>query len=327
MTSEDALREISIICDHSICDGVSLSTVAHELLIALSDNNNSLFNKSLDWPKTMEDAVQGSQSKWNAFIATTKFILQALVWRATSGRFIARISAENIDFPLDDMAKHCHTESFYGSLDKNETAKLIEKCHREGVTMTSAISSANLCATATLKGSSTAKLTCIFAADTRRRCLPPVPNHDLSYQVSGILAFAVSANEIPTTSTGVWQLAKMVRDHLRSSIDAGQILTAGKFFGKAFEKGLKSINLAENPTCVCTNWGSLPFVEHYGRWKLREMTPLGNGTRLPSLVLVAHTVNGVLTIGCGGAVPFLSSSTLEKVRDGTMQNLRQMIAD
>ena len=316
-----------ILCDHSICDGLSLSTVAHELLIALADNNSSMFSNSLDWPKPMENVVQESLSKWNAFVGVTKLIVTALFWRASIGRFIARLPLENIDFPLNDMMKHCHTEIFHGSLSKIETEKLIDKCRREGVTVTSAIGTANLCVAATFISDSTAKLAYTIAADTRRRCLPPVSNHDLSYQVSGILAFSVSVNETSTNSNGMWQLAKNFQQHIKTSIDAGQILATGKLMGKIYEKSLKSVNVAEAPTCGISNWGCLPFEENYGKWKLLGMTVLGNLARLPMPILIAQTVNGVLTISLFGSVPFLSSSTLERLRDGTMHNLRQMIAD
>ena len=275
----------------------------------------------------MENNVQENHSKWDGFIGMTKLIVSALFWRASNGRSITRLPIGNIDFPLNDLAKHCHTETFSGSLTKTETAKLLEHCHREGVTVTSAISSANLCLAATLVGHSRAKLGYAIAADTRRRCLPPVPNHDLSYQVSGVLVFSVPTNEISTTSNGLWQLAKMFQNHLKTSIDAGQILIMGKLMGKFYEKSLKSIDLAETPTGGFSNWGCLPFEEQYGQWKLSALSVLSNLTRVPMPILIAHTVNGVLTIAFFGAVPFLSSSTLEKLRDGTMQNLRQMIAD
>lgn len=305
-----------------------MSTVAHELLIALADPNHRMFSHSLDWPKPMENVVQESLSKWSAFVGVTKLILTALCWRASTGRLIARLPLENTDFSLNDMMKHCHTEVFHGSLSKIETKKLIERCHREGVTVTSAIGTANICVAATFITDSTAKLACTIAADTRRRCLPPVSNHDLSYQVSGILAFSVAVNETSNNSTNMWQLAKNFQQHIKTSIDAGQILATGKLMGKIYEKSLKaSVNLAEAPTCGISNWGRLPFEEIYGPWKLSEMTVVGNLARLPMPILTAHTANGVLTISLFGSVPFLSASTLERLRDGTMHNLRQMIDD
>jgi hypothetical protein len=57
------------------------------------------------------------------------------------------------------------------------------------------------------------------------------------------------------------------------------------------------------------------------------MTPLANMIRLPMPMTLAQTVNGVLTISFFGAVPFITSSTLERLRDGTMHNLQQMTED
>jgi hypothetical protein len=174
-------------------------------------------------------------------------------------------------------------------------------CHREGVTVTSAIISAILPVAATLVS--------------------------LSYQVSGILSFTTPSRDTPTTSNGIWQLAKTFGHHVKTAIDAGQILIVGKLMGRLYQKSLESINLADAPTSRISNWGLLPFDEQYGKWKLMGMTPLSNIIRLPMPMTLAQTVNVVLTISFFGAVPFISSSTLERLRDGTMHNLQQMTED
>lgn len=304
---------------------MSLSTVAHELLIALMDNKNSLFENSLNWPRTIENSVQTSLSTWSAWITLGRLILTSLVWRISTGRFVARIPFDNVAFPPDDMVKHCHTEIFYGLLNKDETAKLVGMCRQENVTVTSAVSSANICAAATLVNDRTANLVYFIAADVRRRCQPPVPNHELSFHVAGIMAFSMPINPTPTTSNEMWQLAKTIGHHIQTSIDAGQILALAKIMGRVHEQNLNTINFAQAPTCGISNWGILPFQEQYGPWKLINMVPLGNMIRSPMPMLLVQTVNGTLTMSLFGAVPLLSSNVLENLRDLTMQYLRQMI--
>ena len=309
---------------------MSLSVVAHELLVALGGDNNNIFDSSLDWPKTMETAIHGSFSAWSKLVTFSKFIFTALHWRMTNARTNARIPLASVDFPLNDMAKYCHTEVSYGSLNKEETQKLTEKCRREGVTVTAAISSAILCVSSTLLNNGAdqaARLTFTIAADTRRRCIPPLPNHDLSYQVSGVIPFTMSPRDVSTTSEGMWQIARNFRHHLKTSIDAGHVLALGMIMGKSYQMILGPINLAEFPTCGISNWGLLPFCERYGKWELAMMTPFCNTTRFGMPMNLIQTVNGVLTIGHLGAAPLITPSTLEKLRDGTMQNLRQMIED
>src|SRR5262249_51727704 len=158
-----------------ICDGLSLSTVAHELLLALCDADNNIFSSSLNWPITMEDAVKRSLSACGKIVTFGKFIFAALHWRLTTSPNISRIPIASVDFPLNDIDKYCHTEASYGMLNKEETQKLIEKCRREGVTVTSAIGSAILCVTSTLVSVDNNQATQIIlaiAADTRRRCIP-----------------------------------------------------------------------------------------------------------------------------------------------------------
>lgn len=142
--------------------------MAHELLIALVDNNQSLFASSLAWPRTIESAVQGSVSKWSSLVGMVKLIHVALSSRAFNGRLIARLPFGTIDFPVNDMSKHCHTDTSYGTFDKDETQKLVEKSRREGVSVTSAISSAVLSAAGTLVSDPTGNLVHTIVADSRR---------------------------------------------------------------------------------------------------------------------------------------------------------------
>lgn len=149
-TDDKAPREIVIICEHSTSDGLSLSTVAHELLIALSSDDHDMFANSLSWPMTMEMAIQRSLSIIDKMKVFSRFICTALYQRATSRLTVARIPIVSVNFPLIEMADYCHSVICYGTLDKKETQSLIERCRRERVTLTSAVSSAILCAVSTL---------------------------------------------------------------------------------------------------------------------------------------------------------------------------------
>jgi hypothetical protein len=84
----------------------------------LSDGDKSILGNTLGWPMTMEAAIQGSLSKWSKLVTFSKFIFTALYWRAITARTIARIPLASVDFPLNDMAKYCHTEASYGSLPR-----------------------------------------------------------------------------------------------------------------------------------------------------------------------------------------------------------------
>ncbi|CAF1421088.1 unnamed protein product [Rotaria sordida] len=226
------------------------------------------------------------------------------------------------------MANHCHTEVSYGILNKDDTQKLIEQCHREGVTVTSAVSSAIICTASTLVCSNDDQETVIkfnIGADTRRRCVPPVPNHDLSYHVSAILPFLLPTRQTPKTTVDMWQLAKTIGSHIQTSIDAGQVLACGNIVGKLYEKVLGPPNVAQSPTCGVSSWGILPFHEQYGKWKLMAMTPFVNMIQAPLPFITIQTVNGVLTIMCVGPDPVIPRNSIENFRNGIMNNLRQMI--
>jgi len=307
-----------------------LSTVAHELLIALAGDDDDMFANSLNWPITMETAIQGSLSMVNRVIKLGRLMLGFMYLRTTNRQPIARIPIANVDFPLTDMVEHCHTEICYGILNKEETQKLVEKCRREGVTVTSAVSSAILCAASRLVESEESRPTalhCAIGVDVRRRCVPPIPNHDLSCLASVMMSFITPTSDIPTTSEGMWQLARAFKQHMKTCIDAGQILAIGMILGKILQKSLGPPNFAELPTCGVSSWGVLSFREQYERWKLVSMTPFMNMIREVMSFITIQTVNGVLTIMYMGTDPVIPLSVLERLRDDTMQCLHQMIED
>ncbi|UJR19412.1 hypothetical protein I4U23_022542 [Adineta vaga] len=323
-------REIVVICEHSICDGLSLSTVAHELLLSLSNDNTNMFETSLNWPITMEAAVRRTLSKWNRVRTYGRFIPMALYWRATSCRHTARIPLTLVHDSITEMAKNCHTEVFYGRLNADATRDLLEKCRSEGVTMTSAISSAVLCAISKLvntKKEHDAQLVLALTANTRQRCNPQIPNHDLSFHASATMAFTMPKREIPTTSDGMWKLAMRFGTHLKNSLDAGHIHVLAMMLGRLYQKNIHQPNFAEVPTCIISNWGRLPFQEQYGQWKLVDTTPFLNLILTVMPYIFVQTVNGSLTIGIMGSVPTMPSDVLEDLCNGTIRNLLLMIEE
>ena len=118
-----------------------MSAVAHELLIALSNDNVDLFASSLHWPPTMIDGIHESLSTIDKAATFMRFTFTTFYQYMTNAWATARIPLVGIDFPLVDMPGHCHTELTHGILDKEETPKLAERLRREDVPITSAISS------------------------------------------------------------------------------------------------------------------------------------------------------------------------------------------
>ena len=96
---------------------------------------------------------------------------------------------------------------------------MVNKCRRECVTVTSAVSSAILCACSTVvnhEQSETSVLQLSLAADPRRRYVPPIPNHDLCTHLSTMMSFIKPLRDMPTTCADMWQLARGVGDHIKN---------------------------------------------------------------------------------------------------------------
>ena len=322
---DQAPREIIIICEHCICDGLSISAIAHELLLALSEENGSMFKKSFDWPMSMETAIESTVSRLKRITILSKFLAAVTYQQMTVMRKLTRIPYENINFEVRNAHEHCHSEAFYDSLTKAESRTLFDKCHRQGVTVTSAISAAILRAMSTIVNDKNGYLAHFTTADLRRRYVPPMANNILSYQMGVTDTFYFPVNEIPTNSTEIWNLARIYGQHIKHSIDAADAFASGMITGKVYEKEEGPLNPTGVLTCGISNWGRLTFHEQYGRWKLEGITPAGNLVRSFTPLAIVFTINDVLTIGQGGPVPLFSSNILQQLQNDTMQHLREMI--
>ena len=216
-----------IVCEYSICDGLSLSNAAHELLQILSDETGHACEEPLSWGKTMEDAIKSSRSAVNRAFILNRFLFSAICTHISNRLPVAHVVFGEVDFKINEMEKYCHTEAVYGVLNKEMTAKLFTRCRREGVTITSAVISAILSTTASfvsIKDGQDSVMIVSLSADTRRRCIPPVLNHDLSYHASGIGPFGLPVSSAPKTPEGSWQLAHTYGQHTRLRFDHSEDL-------------------------------------------------------------------------------------------------------
>ena len=314
-----------------MCDAASLSNAAHELLIALTGEDDNLFANSLDWPIAMETAIQRSVSKVNRVLSISKLIIQFLYARLTNRSPTIKIPLANVDFPLTELADHGHSEASYGILNKEETQKLVNKCRQNGVTITSAVSSAVLCGGSAVVNhdqAETGVLQLGIAADPRRRYVPRIPNHDLCVHTSTMMLFTKPFRDMPTTCAEMWQLARRVGEHTKKCIDANQVFAIGMIIGKIASKYADSPVIDDNgPSCFVSSWGVLPFQEQYGPWKLEGMTPILNMIRAPTPFIIIQTVNGILTIMFGATDPVIPLNVLEQLRNCTIKKIYEMIED
>jgi len=278
----------------------------------------------------MEKAIQRSLSIVNRGLSVSKVMIQMLYVMLKNRSRITKIPLADVDFPLIELADHGHSEASYGILNKEETQKLINKCRQEGVTVTSAISSALLYAFSTLVNREHAERSVLqfgIVADPRRRYTPPIPNHDLCIHMSSIMFFILPTRDVPTTCAEMWQLARRLGEHTRRCVAANQILASGIFVGKFYSKLLDSTTVPDFGTCSMSSWGVLPFREQYGPWKFEGMTPILNMTQSFMPFITIQTVNGILTIMFGGNDPILPLNVLEPLRDCTIKKLHEMTED
>ncbi|CAF1113800.1 unnamed protein product [Didymodactylos carnosus] len=220
--------------------------------------------------QTMENAIRNSLSAVNRVFTVSRLLFSIIYTLMTNRLPIARIPLDEVTFSIDEMDKYCHTEAVYGVLNKEMTTKLLARCRREGVSITSAVTGALSSAAASLvpvKDGQGTIMMIMLSADTRRRCAPTVPNHDFGYYASGIAPFCLRMSALPKTSEDSWQLAQSFGQHTNACVNAGQVLASGLINGKLGSLALRPINMAYLPTYGTSSWGVLPFVEQYdGEW-------------------------------------------------------------
>ena len=278
----------------------------------------------------METAIQRSLSTVNRLLSISKLIIRFLYMYITNRSATAKIPLATVDFPIMEMGNYSHSQASYGTLSKEETLKLINKCRREGVTVTSVVSSSILHAFSTVleheqNGRNVLQLG--IAADPRRRYSPPIPNCEFSLHTSTMMPFVIPMRNIPTRCAEMWQLARSIRDHTQKCIDANQIFGIGILIGKMASRAFDSLNFENSPTCCVSSWGILPFREQYGPWKLEAMTPILNMTHVFVPFIIIQTVNGVLTIVFGGNDPVIPLNVLDQLRDCTIKSLHEICED
>ncbi|UJR18061.1 hypothetical protein I4U23_004961 [Adineta vaga] len=326
----NGFREVVIMCEHAICDAQCLSNAAHELLQILSDETGHACEQPLPWSATIEDAIRNSLSAVNRAFVVSRFIFSAIYTHMKNRLPIARVPFDEVNFDINEIDKYCHSEIVYGVLNKEMTAKLLARCRRERVTVTSAVISAVLSATARVvpvKDGQDTIMNIGLSADARRRYVPPIPSHDMGYHASNIEPFGLRVSAAPKTPEDLWQLAQTYAQHMNACVNAGQIFAVGLIAGKIVGKLMGPINMAYIPTSSMSSWGVLPFVEQYGPWQLTAMTPFLNVRRWAAPFIVIQTVNGVLTMMFSGASPIIPASVLIALRDRCMDALQQMIVN
>ncbi len=181
-----------VLCEHSICDGVSLGSLCNELLAHVAQ-----YSAAPDAPVPSPAAGQ----RWGA---TLEAACAVRGW-FTSRRLDARmqhlmampqskghglLQVVDADMPQLERARLCSTYAVFGEVSAAATQQLRLRCRAHGTTVNGAVCAAFVRAASKAMRvggvvGDASKMLLWNLVDTRRLVSPPMDASHLSYQVSG----------------------------------------------------------------------------------------------------------------------------------------------
>eukprot|EP00121_Abeoforma_whisleri_P004506 Awhi_evm4s4073 len=314
---------ILLIGHHAFCDGKSLASLGHEFLLTLGKENKNLESLPLKYGKPMsilcsefigESFFQNCSHCYRLFLT-----LLRMIKRGTGQIFpVADPKITPLDLPMT-----CYTNANYIDLDQEETQKLLDLCQQHSTTVTGAL---GVCVTDSFGDVSQcepgANIVLGCAVNLRPLYHPPVPDEELSYQISASNLFSTS-HKYHRTKEELWQLSQSFRKSIEISLQEKEPLTMATFIS---EMGFNKPTTYNTPTSVTiSNWGILPFVSSYGHWDLLDVRPVVNLNHLRFPSCLVTTTNNRLTICVLGVTPCLDKEDLQKFADTIRLKIHQMM--
>lgn len=351
--------------EHSVCDGMSISRLGHELLETVTKAASGaapaeLTMPRLEWSPSVESLARATVGGWGpiGFLKRMKLIfgMHGVMDKHPSAHFP---SDETI--AAADMADVCDTAFEYVTLTREETGSLFRNCKANGVTVTAAVGAAQLHAVAEIIAAANDKrdaradadggglqpVTTVWGADTRRWYSEKHADHHVSYHVGGISAYAMLGygagdgsggdgggdNNKGVTSTGtdaLWDQAKACRAHLKKGVETRSPIGIALVMGAMYNSSAKEPSVFPHPggfTTSVSSWGNLPFTRTYGgHWTLEGAVPVVNMSHTPFPCSLVSTAAGELTVTLLAATPVIARSDLRRLHDGILARLRWMAA-
>jgi hypothetical protein len=345
------LSELVIVCQHAICDGISLAYLARDLMVQLGHPAREA--ETLPDPPVIDrDNLPRGVSINPAF----KFLI---------GRINRQWEKEKVLFDQEDYEAiagaywtNVDQRMLSVELSEDQTSALVARCRKENVTVTSALSAAFVGAQRRVQGGKPFHKSVFIAASLRDRLAKPAG------EVMGFYAGAATVNFNFRESLGPWENARRIqkaaaRRYSNAGLFSGllswcylepEILEAFHFkklgslvdprhprYPKlsayaARKDGVHSIlRMASQESMdriflgtAVTNLTRMDFPRRYGALELdRLIMHPGGGFPLTNvnLVLGAVTCSGKLSLVVEYAEQSVDTGTMMRIKDAAVENL------
>ena len=280
-SSASSSSAILVTCEHAFCDGQSIGTLCHHLLLLLSgestiqalsfvpSDSNSPPSALALWGPSFEAACQ-PRSPENLSMRMAG--LQAF----PPPDKVTPFPRKRFDQNAAQLSESGATFSQRFVLSKEQLDLLKRWCKERNCTVTGALAAAIMQAAADVigggsasssssSGSSTSSSSIVLscAADTRKLYTAPLSSAYLSCHVSGVARYATELQE--SKAEGIATLAAAFRRHIEACLQVEYPLTISGMVGKVWLGYVNRTAPAPPPimTVSLTNWGLLPLKQLY----------------------------------------------------------------
>lgn len=318
----EEISDLIVICQHSICDGISLTNIIQDIMFLLSNPETHVKRIDPVLPVSKNFPAVSPQVKLK--LLKNKVIMNRInrIWNKQRVIFDDE-DYQNIHKAYTQRYKH---KIIVGELSKSQTSDLVNWCRQNHVTVNSALSAAFLAGRQDIRGGSNdINLGIQIAVNIRNQFKKPVE------RVFGLLAGGINFEFKYLSDKTFSDNVSLFHQKVQGELNKNKILESligyyidptltdginfaiyGRWVSSDFSRHKKLARFIQNksnkavtisdqiinnmPGLMISNLGSVKTQEEYGSLKLDHLYFVTSSSPFLDLVIGVVTVNGKLTL-------------------------------
>jgi len=325
--------ELIINCHHAICDALSLTYLARDILFSVA-NPECTLEQAVSVTDTQKTRLPSSRF----FDLHQRIFMKALnvLWRR-NGISFSEADYQALHRKYWDKGKGNHTLSW--GLTESQTSAFVNRCHKERVTVHSAIATAVVAAQRDVQGTRPAYLSNVsMPVDIRKRMSPPIG------EAFGMYVSTVKADLSYAMETGFWPNVRRIHQRIKrrltnssvfliphkvnlvhpSLLDAVYFSKYGLLNSKIAAFILRMTGISRmNIGWEISNLGRCDLPVNYGSLRLESIVVPVYLSDYQAKCLRIVTVGGRMFFSFTFWEDLMDTFTAEKIRDTSMRYLSE----